>query len=507
MSRTINLLLLALIFCVGLLSCGKEYSVEEGGFLGGGGTTTGTAKFTLNGAPGDCSPVTMSGTYKAGVALDQSNTILIIANVTVIGDYTISTAQINGVTFSGAGVFTTVGTQVITLIGSGTPTDAGNFNYSVGSAYCSFTVPFVAGTGGGTGTAAYTLNGGTGNCVSPVIGGTYTAGTALTATNTIRIGVNVTTAGTYSLSTNSANGVTFTGAGTFTTTGPATITLTSLNTPTAAGTFAYKPGTNGCTFSITYVSGTGGGTGSGSALFTFNGGTGNCASPAIGGTFTAGVPLTSANTVVLAVNVTTPGTYSLTTSSANGVTFSGAGSFTAAGPATISLTSTNTGLTEGTFTYTPPNGCIFSIVYQPAATTNGDFLKATLAGVAYQFNNNLTGSVSNGAQSSLDVDGDLSSPGSGADHMLISFYNMSGAITSGTYNPISATNITRFTLLSYFDNSGAEWLLTSGTVTLTLTGTTSATATFSGTLSKVDSNQQPTGVTKVLSAGSFKITF
>ena len=509
MSRIINSILFLLIFCSGLLSCEKEFSAEEGGLLGGGGTTGGTAKFTLNGAPGDCSPLTMSGIYKAGVVLDQSNTILITANVTAIGDYTISTANINGVTFTDAGVFTSLGTQVITLTGSGIPAAAGSFNFNVGSAYCSFAVPFLAASGG-TGAAIYTFNGGAGNCTSPVVGGTFTAGTALTASNTIQLGVNVTTAGSYSVTTNSVNGVTFTGSGTFTATGPANITLTSLDTPAAAGTFSYKPGSNGCAFSITYATGSGGGgAGSGSALFTFNGGTGNCASPAIGGTYTAGTALTASNTIVLGVNVTTPGTYSLTTDSANGVTFSGTGSFAAAGPATISLSSTNTGLAQGTFSYRPgTNGCAFSIAFQPAATGNGDFLKATLAGVAYQFNNTLTGTLDNATlPSSLQVGGNLSSPGTGADNLQILFYNSTGTISSGIFNPPSATNLVRAVAISYFDNSGAEWFLTSGTITLTLTSTTSATATFSGILSKLDSNQQPTAITKALTAGSFKITF
>jgi hypothetical protein len=68
----------------------------------------------------------------------------------------------------------------------------------------------------------------------------------------------VTVAGTYSIITNSSNGVTFSASGVFSGTGPNTITLTSTNTPTAAGMFSYTP-SGGCMFDITYTGGGGGG--------------------------------------------------------------------------------------------------------------------------------------------------------------------------------------------------------------------------------------------------------
>ena len=102
--------------------------------------------------------------------------------------------------------------------------------------------------------AVFTYNGAPGSCTTPSINGAYVAGTALTGSSTIVLGVDVMVAGIYSVTTNSNNGVTFSASGVFSGTGARTITLTSSNTPTAAGPFTYTP-SGGCSFDITYTSG------------------------------------------------------------------------------------------------------------------------------------------------------------------------------------------------------------------------------------------------------------
>jgi hypothetical protein len=79
-------------------------------------------------------------------------------------------------------------------------------------------------------------------------------GTALTASNTVTLNVNVTAIGTWSVSTAPAvNGIVFTGSGTFTATGAQTITLTGSGTPSAAGSFNFPVTVGGstCNFSVT----------------------------------------------------------------------------------------------------------------------------------------------------------------------------------------------------------------------------------------------------------------
>ena len=101
------------------------------------------------------------------------------------------------------------------------------------------------------GTAVYTLSGSPGTCTTATVSGIYKVGTALDVSNTITISVNVTSIGTYTVSTNSLNGISFTGAGAFIATGEQTITLTGSGTALAAGTFTYAFGANGCSFLIT----------------------------------------------------------------------------------------------------------------------------------------------------------------------------------------------------------------------------------------------------------------
>src|SRR5258705_7910188 len=120
-------LLSGILLIAGILffsSCEREFSFENGGIavvtdtgIGIGGT----ALFSLSGGTGSCTGAVASGTYTAGAVLTAANSVTIEANVDSIGTYTISTANINGISFSGAGNFIDTGIQHITLTGTGTP--------------------------------------------------------------------------------------------------------------------------------------------------------------------------------------------------------------------------------------------------------------------------------------------------------------------------------------------------------------------------------------------------
>lgn len=101
---------------------------------------------TLAGAPGGCTPVTPAGTYTVGTALTVGNNVQIQVNVATVGTYTISTNAVTGFSFTATGTFPATGIQNITLIGSGTPTTAGNqvFTVTFGTSSCTFTIPVVA---------------------------------------------------------------------------------------------------------------------------------------------------------------------------------------------------------------------------------------------------------------------------------------------------------------------------------------------------------------------------
>ncbi len=217
------------------------------------GASVGAATYTLGGSPGSCSGAVVNGLYTQGAALTAANTVTLQVNVTAVGTYNLGAASINGMVFTGSGVFTSTGVQTITLSGIGIPVAAGIFNATAtnGTSSCTFSITVLPAGGG----AVFTLNGAPGSCSGAVVNGTYTAGTTLTATNTVTLQVTVTTIGPYTISTNTVNGISFIKTGIFTVTGPQPVTLNGTGTPAAAGTFNFNAtaGTSICIFSVTCV--------------------------------------------------------------------------------------------------------------------------------------------------------------------------------------------------------------------------------------------------------------
>ncbi|MEO7045779.1 MAG: hypothetical protein ABI091_10775, partial [Ferruginibacter sp.] len=331
-----------------------------------------------------------------------------------------------------------------------------------------------------SGTAVYNFDGAPGACTLPVINGTYQVGTAMGVGNNIIVTVNVITPGTYTISTGSVNGVTFSASSSFAQAGPAIIQLAASGTPTAAGPFNYTPGANGCAFSVTFTGG--GGVSTGTANYA-------CTSINSTGTYTAGTTLGTSNTLVLQVNVTTPGTYNITTGvGPAGFGFSGSGTL-AMGAQTIILAATGIPSAQGTATFTIGTGCTVIITVGAASGggTGTDFLKATISGTVSNFNTSLSGQINNSASgpSILGIDGSLNSTAS--DDLSISFNNTSGLITTGGYSSFSVSNFAKFGVILYTDNAGNTYTsnpanantATFNIATLTPTG---ATGTFSGTV-------------------------
>ena len=102
------------------------------------------AVFTMEGAPGNCTAVVLSGSYVVSVPMSAANTASMNAVVSTPGMYSITTTAVNGVTFAASGLFTTTGTQTVTLVASGTPAATGVFDYPVtgNASTCPFPVTF-----------------------------------------------------------------------------------------------------------------------------------------------------------------------------------------------------------------------------------------------------------------------------------------------------------------------------------------------------------------------------
>jgi DNA/RNA endonuclease G (NUC1) len=112
------------------------------------------------------------------------------------------------------------------------------------------------------------------------------------------------------------------------------------------------------------------------AVFTLIGSGGNCANITVNGNYIIGVPLSANNNLLIQVNVTTVGRYSISTPTFNGLKFSDSGSFTVYGLQYITLKGTGTPAVIGSTSYPITAGsstCSFSIIVtDPPSSGNDD---------------------------------------------------------------------------------------------------------------------------------------
>lgn len=295
-----------------------------------------------------------------------------------------------------------------------------------------------------TGSAAvYSFIGAPANCTNAVVAGIYQAAAPLGSSNIVTLSVDVTTAGSYTITTSTSNGVSFTGTGNFTTTGAQTVSLAGSGTPGSDGTFSFSPGTNACSFSIPFFPAAG----SGTSVFSYTGAPGNCTGASAAGVYTSGKALTASNTVAISVNVTTLGTYFVTTGLVNGFSFSASGTFTVLGIQTITLTASGTPVIAGAFEFTPTgNGCSFSVTVI-AGVVATDYIKCTIGGVARTFNDNLSGIQPD--PTIISISGEEPTTLDPASFSIV--LTKSPAITTGTYNRPSPANTSTFCLSVYIE--------------------------------------------------------
>ena len=177
-------------------------------------------------------------------------------------------------------------------------------------------------------TAVYTLVGAGGSCTGSVLSGNYYTGKALPAGSTVQLQVNVTTAGSYSITTNTVDGFHFAVSGNFANTGIQTVTLTASGTPSASGTFVFSATTGtGCTFSVTVDK----------EPVIMASLTADCQSIRVSGRYTPGTKLTVAQNISINVNVTAAGAYNISTDTLDGIYFAAAGTFSSTGNNSITL--------------------------------------------------------------------------------------------------------------------------------------------------------------------------
>ena len=317
------------------------------------------AVYTLAGAPDLCSGVFADGTYTIATALTPSNILTVQVIVTTPGFYTLNAATTNGFSFTGAGIFTTTGLQHVILKGTGIPirAEVSTVTVSAMTSACHFGIPVLSDTAG---KAIFSFNGSPDACINFTVNGSFYAGIVTTTDNSVTMSVNVTRPGSYTITTNTANGIIFSNSGAFISTGPQTVTLLATGTPLLSESTAFVPntGTVSCNFSLDVEPLPP------PAVFTLSGAPNTCSSVMVNGFYIVSKPLDAANTAVIQVNVSTPGSYTLTTNTVNGFSFSASGVFTTPGIQNVILRGSGTPQVAGTTILTPRFGtssCTFSV--------------------------------------------------------------------------------------------------------------------------------------------------
>ncbi len=318
-----------------LMQCKKEYSYEGG-----------IAVFSMVSNGGSCTAV-LSGNYYSGVTLGNTHTVQLQVDVTTPGIFSLQTNTRTGILFSASGSFADTGIQTITLTGSGTPDSVGDFPFTPEiPSSCTFIVSVQKQQ---TILADYTLTGAPNQCTNAKINGQYLTGNAMTGGNYVVLNVDVRAPGDYTIRTDTLNGISFSASGTFTKTGPQTVTLAGSGYPTNAQNLVFTPQGNngsGCAFNLTILN-------SGPpATYVIVSGQNLCVGTAAGA-YTAGTPLSAANTYTLEVYVTALGDFTIATKTLYGIYFYYTGTFTKLGDQTVTLTGYGTPTTIGTLTFTP----------------------------------------------------------------------------------------------------------------------------------------------------------
>ena len=206
------------------------------------------AVFTLGGQPNTCTGVVLGPSpYYPGLPMTAGNTAAIDITVITPGNYSITTQLINGIQFEASGYLSIIDTKIV-LTATGTPINGNVTEYfpiQFGGNECGLSITFGAAVSPST----FTLGGAAG--CDAMAYGTYTEGIPVNQTNyaTVSVDVPSTGLGYYYITTNSVNGISFSGSGVFTSPGVQTVTLYTFGTPLNAGptpvVYAIDPGVGG----------------------------------------------------------------------------------------------------------------------------------------------------------------------------------------------------------------------------------------------------------------------
>lgn len=361
-------------------------------------------------------------------------------------------------------------------------------------------------TGTNGGMAVGTLKDSLANCQPISINGLYFADSTLSDSNYVIVQVNVTAPGTYVIFTDNQNGFSFRDSGFFANIGVANIKLKSKGRPALAVTtdFTVTFGNSFCVFSIPVLPNQNNGGGNNNpAAYTLSGTPSNCTGAVVQGSYVANAALNASNKVDIQVTVTTPGTFTINTTTTNGITFFKSGTFTSTGAQTITLQGSGTPTTAGATQIPVSAGgsaCAFTVNVTQQTNIN-------LADSAWQFtqgNKTYHGTLDSVVFSKVNGIDVLQMYGltfaSGDSLFVMGIGMTSNTIASGTYNTstFAAFDFSDFNATTIF-NANPQTPTVNIAIVLTYDPATKiAQGTFSGTAKNTGNATVP------ITGGKFK---
>lgn len=282
----------------------------------------------------DCSSAKIVGTYKEGIPLGDTNYLMVTVQVIEAGSFSIQADSKKGFFFQKTGSFPSPGTYTVKLEALGTPKEAGSFNITLNvngeNTNCSIPITVEA--------AAVEFNYIEGTAhVSNLVEGKSSEGQTLT------IDIDVINPGTFNFSTVPAYGIQFTLNNQTLDSGKHTIVLHATGVPTVSGEklMLQLEGTGmkiPFTTSINIV------VEPASVKI-------NCGNATVNGIYKLHIPTTASNFIDIPVDFISTGTWNATTDTISGISFSGSGTATKEGNASIRLYATGTPNNAGTKTF------------------------------------------------------------------------------------------------------------------------------------------------------------
>ncbi|TWP23292.1 hypothetical protein ETU08_08030 [Apibacter muscae] len=195
----------------------------------------GKAKFTIN-----CKDIVINGVYIEGNNLTDSDYISVPVNITKPGTYNIKIITDNNYSFQAEGVFDYIGSYTIKVMGMGTPLKKGenlltiksqDLDISCDTAKTISVLPALANVNI--------------QCSTVIVDGVYVVKKPLTETNTIALNVSTTNEGSWEITSNTVNGISFSGSGNFSAAGTYPVTLQGNGTPIESGEYTFKLNASG----------------------------------------------------------------------------------------------------------------------------------------------------------------------------------------------------------------------------------------------------------------------